>query len=40
VADALDAAVAAAGPAPRAQLEAFVTASFDAPIADRALLAT
>jgi TetR/AcrR family transcriptional regulator, transcriptional repressor of bet genes len=40
VADALDAAVAAAGPAPRARLEAFVTASFDAPIADRALLAT
>jgi TetR/AcrR family transcriptional regulator, transcriptional repressor of bet genes len=40
VSDALDAAVAAAGHAPRARLEAFVTASFDAPIADRALLAT
>jgi AcrR family transcriptional regulator len=40
VADALDAAVAAASPAPRARLEAFVTASFAAPIANPALLAT
>lgn len=37
---ALDAAVAAAPPLPRARLEAFVTASFAAPIAQPALLAT
>lgn len=37
---ALDAAVAAAGPSPRARLDAFVTASFAAPIAEPALLAT
>jgi DNA-binding transcriptional regulator YbjK len=37
---ALDAAVAAAPPLPRARLEAFVTASFTAPIAQPALLAT
>jgi transcriptional repressor BetI len=37
---ALDAAVAAAPPQPRARLEAFVTASFTAPIAQPALLAT
>ncbi|OYW46648.1 MAG: TetR family transcriptional regulator [Novosphingobium sp. 12-63-9] len=40
VAAALDAAVLAAGPAPRARLEAFVTASFAPPIADPQLLAT
>lgn len=40
VSAALDAAVADAGDDPRARLEAFVTASFAAPIADRALLAT
>ena len=40
VALAIDAAVAAAGPDPRARLEAFATASFRAPIADPALLAT
>lgn len=40
VAAALDAAVLAAGPAPRARLEAFVMASFAPPIADRQLLAT
>ena len=37
---ALEAAVAAAGDDPRARLEAFVTASFAAPIADPELLAT
>lgn len=37
---ALDAALAQAGSDPRARLEAFVTASFAAPIADPALLAT
>ncbi len=37
---ALDAALAAAGPDPRARLEAFVTASFAPPIADQQLLAT
>ena len=37
---ALDAAVAAAGPDPRARLEAYVTASLLPPIADSALLAT
>lgn len=37
---ALDAAVEAAGPDPRARLEAFVTSSFDPPIADPELLAT
>lgn len=37
---ALDAAVAAAGPDPRARLNAYVAASFAPPIADRALLAT
>jgi len=40
VSAALDAAVTAAGPAPRARLDAFVTASFAAPIADAQLLAT
>ena len=40
VSAAMDAAVAAAGPDPRARLDAFVTASFAPPIADRALLAT
>lgn len=37
---ALDEAVAAAGPEPRARLIAYVTASFRAPIADPQLLAT
>jgi AcrR family transcriptional regulator len=37
---ALDAALAAAAPDPRARLEAFVTASFTAPIADPQLLGT
>ncbi len=37
---ALTAAVTAAGPDPRARLDAFVTASFAPPIADGALLAT
>jgi AcrR family transcriptional regulator len=37
---ALEAAVAAAGPEPRARLIAYVTASFRAPIADPQLLAT
>jgi AcrR family transcriptional regulator len=37
---AMDAAVDAAGPDPRARLDAYVTASFAPPIADRALLAT
>ena len=37
---AIDAAVAAAGPDPRARLEAYVTASLLPPIADSALLAT
>lgn len=40
VSAAMDAAVAAAGSDPRARLDAFVTASFAPPIADRALLAT
>lgn len=40
VSQALDAAVCAAGPDPRARVEAFVTASFASPIADPALLAT
>ncbi|KRC78847.1 TetR family transcriptional regulator C-terminal domain-containing protein [Sphingomonas sp. Root241] len=40
VSAALDAAVAAAGDNPRARLSAYVAASFAAPIADRALLAT
>ena len=40
VAEAMDAAMALAGNDPRARLDAFVTASFAAPIADRALLAT
>jgi AcrR family transcriptional regulator len=40
VALALEVAVAAAGDDPRARLDAFVTASFAPPIADRALLAT
>lgn len=40
VAVALEAAVAAAGPAPRARLGAYVAANFTAPIADPALLAT
>ena len=40
VAEALAQAVAAAGAAPRARLDAFVTASFTRPIADRQLLAT
>jgi len=37
---AMEVAVAAAGADPRARLDAFVTASFAPPIADRALLAT
>jgi AcrR family transcriptional regulator len=37
---AMEAAVAAAGPDPRARLDAFVISSFAPPIADRALLAT
>ncbi|WP_353229498.1 transcriptional regulator BetI [Novosphingobium sp.] len=37
---AMDGALAAAGTDPRARLDAFVTASFAPPIADRALLAT
>ncbi len=40
VAEAMDAAMAQAGDDPRARLDAFVTASFTPPIADRALLAT
>lgn len=40
VSEALDAAVAAAGTAPRARLDAFVTASFAQPIATGELLAT
>lgn len=40
VSAAMDRAVAAAGADPRARLDAFVTASFAPPIADRALLAT
>jgi TetR/AcrR family transcriptional regulator, transcriptional repressor of bet genes len=40
VSAALDAAVAGAGEDPRARLTAYVAASFAAPIADRALLAT
>ena len=40
VAAALDAAVAEAGPGPRARLSAYVVASFQPPIADPALLAT
>jgi AcrR family transcriptional regulator len=40
VSEALDAAVAAAGPGPRARLDAFVTASFSPPIASGELLAT
>ncbi|MGV3512796.1 MAG: TetR family transcriptional regulator C-terminal domain-containing protein [Novosphingobium sp.] len=40
VAEALGSAVAAAPAVPRLRLEAFVTASFAPPIADRALLAT
>lgn len=40
VSAALDAAVADAGSDPRARLMAYVAASFTAPIADRALLAT
>lgn len=40
VSEALDAAVAAAGPAPRARLDAFVTASFAPPLASGELLAT
>lgn len=40
VSAAMEAAVANAGPDPRARLDAFVTASFSPPIADRALLAT
>jgi AcrR family transcriptional regulator len=40
VAAAMEAAVAAVGADPRARLDAFVTASFAPPIADRALLAT
>lgn len=40
VSEALDAAVAAAGPDPRARLDAFVTASFSSPIASGELLAT
>ena len=40
VSEALDAAVAAAGPDPRARLDAFVTASFSPPIASGELLAT
>jgi len=40
VSAALDAAIEAAGSDPRARLSAYVTASFDPPIADPALLAT
>lgn len=40
VSEALDAAVATAGPDPRARLDAFVTASFSPPIASGELLAT
>jgi TetR/AcrR family transcriptional repressor of bet genes len=40
VSTALGAAIAAAGSDPRARLSAYVTASFDPPIADPALLAT
>ena len=40
VSEALDTAVAAAGPDPRARLDAFVTASFSPPIASGELLAT
>lgn len=40
VSAALDAAVLASGPNPRARLDAFVTASFAPPIADAQLLAT
>ena len=40
VAEALDRAVAAAGPDPRTRLLAYLTASFRPPIADPALLAT
>jgi len=40
VAAALETAVAAAGPAPRARLGAYVAANFTPPIADPALLAT
>lgn len=40
VADALDEAVATAGPEPRARLVAYLTASFRPPIADPVLLAT
>src|SRR5690606_37361019 len=40
VAEALDRAVAEAGPEPRARLVAYLTASFRPPIADPALLAT
>lgn len=40
VSEALDDAVAAAGPDPRARLDAFVTASFSPPIASGELLAT
>ena len=40
VADALDEAVAAAGPEPHARLVAYLTASFRRPIADPELLAT
>lgn len=40
VSEALDAAVTAAGPDPRARLDAFVTASFSPPIASGELLAT
>jgi AcrR family transcriptional regulator len=38
--EALDAAGAAAGPDPRERVAAYVTASFDPPIADRSLFAT
>lgn len=40
VSEALDAAVAGAGPLPRARLDAFVTASFAPPVASGELLAT
>ncbi|WP_374529109.1 TetR family transcriptional regulator C-terminal domain-containing protein [Novosphingobium sp.] len=40
VSEALDAAVAGAGPSPRARLDAFVTASFAPPVASGELLAT
>lgn len=40
VSDALDDALVHAGPDPRARLDAFITASFRAPIADGELLAT